>query len=368
MITVLVEAWENSAWKTITGYYGGSFNQMPNAPSRLEITFPNKDGKNFDTLHINQFIRLNLGIDGLQIYPRFYGFVANRAVTEAPGQSNISFECFDLLHQAARELCKYTELGENVDGMDVGSAIRYILATLWENQLPPQPLSDADVDGINGTDYLRIITSSDKFYSATYSTKLSLIQSLNELAVIDNYPEAPLPYILYQDGEGRFHHRPVEDLVTGTPRMTLSYAGNLNRYTQKTRTSKLITHGTVTGQKDPNDSTGAVFEGSFIDASWVQMEGEWRQKFSKAWAASVDDCRDYAMRKVALYRELYEPIEIETRRGYFLIVGDLVMVVNPATGKSETMRIMELTVKFQPTDFSVMVTCGAMNYLPTDYI
>jgi hypothetical protein len=74
------------------------------------------------------------------------------------------------------------------------------------------------------------------------------------------------------------------------------------------------------------------------------------------------------MRKTALYRELYEPVNVSCRQGYHLVVGDLVSITNPIAAKTENMRVMEVSIGFQPTDFGVTLTLGAMNYLPTEYI
>jgi hypothetical protein len=364
-----IEAWHHSQWNDVVGYYGGGFNMTPNAAARMELTFPNRQGSNLNVLHENQFIRMSLGLDGLGIYPRFYGFVANRSIITAPGQSSVSFECYDLLGQAQREFVKYTEFGDNIDGMDAAQAIRVLLQSLWGLITGSMPFTPpVDTDGVNGLYPPRTVVPADGLYAPEYETKLALIQTLNEMCCIDQYPNPPMPYILFVDGEGRFHHRPVQDLAAGYPRLTISYAGNLNKAKQTTRSTKLITNCIVNGQQDPNDPDGHKYEGSFYDVSWCIMEGVWTQKFSKTYLKSVDECRDYAMRKVSLYRELYEPVTVEVRRAYEFVPGDLVAFVNPVTGKSENMRVMEMDITFQPTDFSVKLTLGAMNYLPTDYI
>jgi hypothetical protein len=368
--TVKLEAFHHAQWNEVTGYYGGTFNMTPNASARLEVTFPNKGGVNLNALHMGQFIRLSLGLDGLLLYPRFLGFMANRQLTMNPESYNVSFECFDLLGEAQREMVKFTELGPNLDGMDAGAAVKWLLTTLYDKGYGsvPSEVVPPNVDAVCGLPTPRIIVPEDGFYTPEYGSKLQLLQTLNDMSVVDQYPNPPKPFILFVDGEGRFHHQPVTDIAAGVPRLTIAYSGNLNKFKQASRSAKLITECIVTGIKDPNDTDGNKFIGSFLDSSWMYMEGLWTQKFNKTWCKSIDDCRDYAMRKVALYRELYEPISVETRRGHYVMVGDLVGLTNTQSGKDENMRVMEVDVTFQPTDFSCKLTLGAMNYLPTDYI
>lgn len=365
--SVLIEAWNGTAWSNITGYYGGTYNATPNAASRLELTFPAKRGKNLNILREGQFIRAKVGLSGLPIYPRFYGFISNRKVSIEAGKSMVSFEALDLLGEAMREYIQYSELGDSIDGMDAGTAIKYIVGSMWPNAVD-LPFTAPDTDGIIGMNPLRNIVTEDGFYATTYNTKFALIQQLNELCVIEQYPKTPLPFFLWVDGEGRFHHRPATDLETGTSRLRVQYAKNLVGTTHATRSAKLLTEAVVTGQKDPNDPDGLPFIGSHSEESWVRMEGRWASKFGITWGTSVDDCRDYAMRKVALYRELYEPITVELREAYYLVCGDLVELYNTLIDKVERMRVMEVDIAFHPTDFKVRLVLGAMNYLPTDYI
>jgi hypothetical protein len=365
---VRVDVYRNAGWRELTGYYGGSFNATPNAASRMELTFPNKMGKNLNIVHIGEIIRLHVGLDGLPVNPRFYGFVANRNLLQSSGQASVSFECFDFLGLAQREQIKLEELGQSVEGMDTGTAIKWILETMAGGYIGST--YGLSTDGIVGVKDQRKVLVSDGLYTPEYGTKLGVIQELNEMSFIDQYPAPPRPYVILQDGAGVFHHRPVSDITNGTPRLTVQYAGNMAKLDQKTRTAKLLNNCKVIGAPDPNSLTNEKFVGQFHDLSFTVVQGGvWDGKFNKAWCASVDACRDYAMRKVALYRDYYEPVVLALRRGYYLMVGDLINLENvEQASRDENMRVLEVDVMFQPMDFSVRLTLGAMNYLPTDYI
>ncbi len=365
---VKVEALKDASWTTLSGYYGGTFNMTPNAAARMELTFPNPGGRNLNALHIGQRIRLTLGLDGLPVYPRFLGFVSNRSLTNSHGQASASFECFDFLGLAQREQVKYTPSGDNLDGYDAGSAVKAVLESMNGGDIAALGLSTDGVIGVTGG---RPVEEKDGVYASDYNNKLSIIQTLNEMSFIDQYPNPPRPYAVLQDGDGVFHHRPVEDIATGTPRLTVQYAGNLSKLSQKTRTAKLLNDCTVIGQTDAFsvEDPKPNLQGTFTDQSSMDAHGRWSGKFTKGWLDSVDACRDYAMRKVALYRDYYEPVSVELRRGYHLFVGDLVNLTNvEQAARSENMRVMELDTMFQPGDFTVRLTLGAMNYLPTEYI
>lgn len=327
----------------------------------MSVQFQSPEGSRADELVVGQWARLTIGLSGLLNQPRFFGFCANPAHLFEPSVSSSAFECFDFLAQAAREKnVRLTETGINYDGWDASMAIRDLIEGMAG--------SPVDAGGCTGT-YPKVSVNPEMgLYCPNFSDRLSLIQQLNDSCWDDLYPDLPLPYRVWQDGNGRVHHRKMQPLSTAYPRATIQYRGELHGLDHRARSSKLATGATVTGATDPDSATGENFWASYSEASHVASRGLWQRKVSRNDLASSDLCQAWAKRMVALYRTLYVAKEVTVHEPLHLWPGDVVQLLDPINGRAENLRVTQIDINIKPEEFSQKLNLGNFTYMPTEYI
>jgi hypothetical protein len=332
-----------------------------NAASSLQIQLQSGKGSKTNLLRIGQPVRLYLGLGGLLNLPRFYGYVANPAFKSDPGIESAGFECFDYLAAGGKEnSVQLTPTVVNYDGWDASMAIRDVVEGIYS--------SPVDAPGCVGTDPKIVITPDSGLYFPNYTDRLTLIQAINEFCFDDQYPDLPVPYRFWQDGEGHVHHRKVQPLSTSYPRAIINYDSGIHSTDIRVRSSKLATGAVVTGAKDKDSITERNYQAVYSEASHIASKGFWQRKISKPNLQSDDECQSWAKRVVALYRNLYIAKEVIVREPLYLWPGDVVSLHDVTTGRAENIRVTQLEISFGPGKLEQRLMLGNFTYMPREYI
>lgn len=349
------------AWVEVQGFQSARIQSSLNAASSMSVQFQSPRGSRVDEFSVGQWVRLSLGLGGVPNRPKFYGFAANPAHLFQPSVSSSGFECYDFLAQAAREKnVRLTETGINYDGWDASMAIRDLFEGLQGTPV--------DALGCSGTYPKVVITPEMGVYYPNFVDRLTLAQRLNDSCWDDLYPDLPLPYRLWQDGEGRVHHRKMQPLSTSYPRATIQYEGTLHSLDVRVRSSKLATGASVTGAKDPESASGDTYWSSYSEASQIAVKGLWHRSIARPDLASSDQCQAWAKRMVSLYRTLYIAKEVVAHEPLHIWPGDVIRLQDPVNGRAENLRVTQIDTEVSPGKFEQRLMLGNFTYMPTEYI
>lgn len=185
-------------------------------------------------LTMNDIIRVYIGLDELPDHPTFTGYMASES-----GIRNTMMECYGSLYKANREFVRILDT-DNLDGMEIGAAIRHLFSNVTELSWMSAQIQDTNPSVYVPADDLR------------YEKGISIYELMKELRdiAVNNLDQFHLGrYAFFQHGDV-FYFRPIPDPQNSTAWVKIAYGDTLLDVNQEGQSSYASNKVKVIGDDD----------------------------------------------------------------------------------------------------------------------